>query len=171
MRVLAILLLAVSTGCAQSDPGQVEAVLKKMERAEQTGDFNTWLGLWTREKSGELEKMRPYAVARPEVRYRAIKSFVRGDDAVLLVEGGLNSFVTIMLRREGGEWKVQDQFFGNTAPNPNSVHALVPPDPGAFSRAGSPWDQGRSRNESQPGGAPRMADEVGVRRVVPIYPD
>jgi hypothetical protein len=35
---------------------EVEAALKQMERAEQTGDFNAWAGLWTREKSGDFEK-------------------------------------------------------------------------------------------------------------------
>jgi hypothetical protein len=33
----------------------VEAVLKKMEHAEQTGDFKTWEGLWTRENSLKFE--------------------------------------------------------------------------------------------------------------------
>jgi hypothetical protein len=141
MRVLAILLLALSVGFAQSDQSKVEAVLKQLERAEQTGDFNTWSGLWTREKSGDIEKMRAYARARPEVQYRATKSFVQGDEAVLLVEATPNSFATMTLRREGGEWKIQDQLWRDTAPDPNSVYALVPPDPGTFARAGSPWDQ------------------------------
>ena len=112
-----------------------------MERAEQTGDFNTWVGLWTREKSGDYEKMRPYAKARPEVRYRAMKSFVRGDDAVLFVQSGPEAFVTMMLRREGGQWKIQDEMFRDTAPDPSSVYVLVPPGPGAFARAGSQWNQ------------------------------
>lgn len=114
-----------------------------MERAEQTGDFNTWLGLWTREKSGDLEKMRPYARARPEVQYRATKTFVRGDEAVLLVQvqPASDSFATMRLRREGGEWKMQDQVWRNTAPDAKSVYALLPPGPGAFARAGAPWDQ------------------------------
>lgn len=119
----------------------MEALLQQMERAEQTGDFNTWVGLWTQEKSDELEKLRPYATARPEVRYRAIKSFVRGDQAVLLVEGGPNSFMTMPLRREARGWKIQDELFRDTAPDPNSVYALEPPEPGAFARAGSPWEQ------------------------------
>jgi len=119
----------------------VEAVLQQMERAEQTGDFNTWVGLWTREKSGDYEKMRPYAKARPEVRYRAMKSFVRGDDAVLFVQSGPEAFVTMMLRREGGQWKIQDEMFRDTAPDPSSVYVLVPPGPGAFARAGSQWNQ------------------------------
>ncbi|MGB6943156.1 MAG: hypothetical protein WBE37_12215 [Bryobacteraceae bacterium] len=136
-----ILLLTVSAGCAQSDQSSVETVLKQMERAEQTGDFNTWTGLWTKEKSGQFEKLRPYATARPEVRYVATKSFVHGDEAVLLVQGVSNTFVTILFRKEGGQWKIQDELWKDRAPNPNSVYALVPPDPGAFARAGSPWDQ------------------------------
>jgi hypothetical protein len=155
MRILAILLLSLSIASAQSDQSKVEAVLQRMERAEQTGDFNTYAGLWTREKSGELEKMRPYARPRPEVHYRAIKSFAQGDQAVLLVEGGSNSFSTLTLRREGGEWKVQDQAFRNTAPDPNSVYAIVPPDPGSFVLAGSRWDQ------VAPGMTPTQAAGLG----------
>jgi hypothetical protein len=142
MRVVVILLLALTACSAQSDENKVEEVLKKRERAEQTGDFNAWVSLWTREKSGEFEPMRPYAKAQPEVHYRAMKSLVRGDKAVLLVQGGpSNAFVTMMLQREGSEWKIQDEAFRDTAPNPVSVYALLPPGPGAFARAGSHWEQ------------------------------
>ncbi len=141
MRGLAILLLATSAGWAQSEESKLVSVLQQLERAEQTGDFNTWAGLWTRGRSGEIEKMRAYARGRPEVRYRATKSFVRGDEGVLLVEGGSNSFATMTLRREGGQWKIQDQMWKDRAPDPNSVYALAPPGPGAFTRAGSRWDQ------------------------------
>jgi hypothetical protein len=155
VRVLAIVLLTLTACRAQSAESQVEAVLKRMERAEQTGDFDGWAGLWTHEKSGEFEKMRPYATARPEVRYRAMKSFVHGDAAVLLVQGGPNAFVTMMLRRESGQWKIQDLLFRDTAPDPNSVYALAPPDPGAFARAGSRWDQ------VAPGMDPSQAARLG----------
>ena len=141
VRILAILLMAAAACLAQSDPSKVEDVLKQMEHAEQTGDFSAWVGLWTREKSGAMEKMRPYATAQPEVRYRATKSFVRGDAAVLFVESPSDPFLTFMLRREDGQWKIQDRISRDTAPDPNSVYALVPPDPGAFARAGSRWDQ------------------------------
>lgn len=116
-------------------------MLQKMERAEQTGDFNTWASLWTREKQGEVENLRPVAVARPEVRYRALRSFTRGDEGVLLIQAAPDSFATMTLRKQGGQWKIQDEVWRDTAPNPNSVYALAPPEPGAFVRAGSPWDQ------------------------------
>ncbi len=112
-----------------------------MERAEQTGDFNTLASLWTREKAAEFEKMRPYVKARPEAHYRLIKSFARGDEAVLLAQIASDSFLTMTLRREGGRWKIQDQLWRDTAPDPSSVGALVPPAPGAFASAGSRWDQ------------------------------
>lgn len=141
MRVLAVILLTLNTGCAQSEQSKVEAVLKQVEHAEQTGDVNAWTRLWVPEKSGDLEKMRPYLRARPEVQYRAMKTFVQGDQAVLLVHAASDSFVTMTLRREGGQWKIQDQMWRDTAPDANSVYALVPPEPGVFARAGSPWDQ------------------------------
>jgi hypothetical protein len=146
MRFFSIFLLTLTACRAQSDQSGVEAVLKQLERAEQTGDFNAWAGLWTREKreeSGNFEKMRPYVKPRPGNRYRAMKTYIRGDEAVLLVQGPdpSNSYVTMTLRREGSEWRIQDQLFRNTAPNPNSVYALLRPGPGAFTRAGSPWDQ------------------------------
>src|SRR5580704_6923696 len=72
MRVLAILLLVLAPGWAESDQSNVEAVLKQMEHALQTGDFGEFAGLWTPKKAAELEKMRPYVTARPETRYRAI---------------------------------------------------------------------------------------------------
>jgi hypothetical protein len=45
------------------------------------------------------------------------------------------------LRRERGEGKIQDQVWKDTAPDPNSVYALAPPDAGAFARPGSRRDQ------------------------------
>ena len=141
MRVLPILFLLLSACWAQSDEAKVADVLKKLERAEQTGDFNAWAGLWSREKLGELESIRPYARPRPERQYRASKIFVRGDNAAVLAEAVPGSFVTMTLHREGGEWRIRDQAGRNTAADPNCVYALVPPDPGAFASAGSPWDQ------------------------------
>ena len=74
---------------------------------------------------------------------------------MLLVEGASNTFVTMTLRRENGQWKIQDQLWRDTAPDLNSVYALAPPDPGAFARAGSRWDQ------IAPGMVPEQAARLG----------
>lgn len=155
MRVLPILLLALTTCQAQSDQSKVDAVLKQMEHALQTGDFSEFSSVWTPAKSAELEKLRPYVRPRPDTHYRALKTYVRGDEAVLQVQAAADNFFNMTLRKEGGQWKVQEQFFRNTAPDPNSVYALVLPDPGAFSRAGSPW------NQVAPGMPPGQAARAG----------
>ena len=141
MRALPILLLILTACRTQSDQTRVEAVLHEMEHAEQTGDVNAWAGLWTRENSGDVEKMRHYMRPRPEVRYHALTTFVRGDQAVLLIDARPASFAAMTLRREGGQWKIQDLAWRETAPDAHSVYALLPPASGAFVRAGSPWDQ------------------------------
>ncbi|HEX5226821.1 MAG TPA: hypothetical protein VFW44_03890 [Bryobacteraceae bacterium] len=144
MRILAIFLVTLTACRAQSDQCRLEALVQKMERAEQTGDFNTWIGLFTRDKAAEMEKLRPYAKARPEVGYRAVESYARGDEGVLFVKAAGSqgySYITMKLRNEGGQWKIQDELFRDTAPDPSSVYALIPPALGAFARAGSPWDQ------------------------------
>jgi len=140
VRVLLVVLLTLAACRGQSDRAQVEAVLEKLESAEQTGDFNAYAALWAHDKSAELEKMRAYFRARPDVRYRATTTFIQGDQAVLLVKGA-SEFASMTLRREAGQWKVQNQLWRNTAPDPNSVYALLPPGPGAFQRAKSPWEQ------------------------------
>lgn len=141
IRIPAIALLTLTVCCVQSDQSKVEAVLKQMERAEQAGNFNALLSLFTPEKSAEMESMRPYVKARPEAQYRSLGTFVRGDEALLFAQADSDNFVTMKLRKQSGQWKIHDQAWRNTAPNPNSVYALLPPGPGSFARAGSPWDQ------------------------------
>ena len=141
MRVSLIILLLLTSCWAQSDEAKVAAVLKQMEHAEQTGDFDEWVRVWSREKSVDAEKMRPCMRPRPDRQYRASKIFVQGDEGALLAEAVPDSFVTMTVRREGGQWKIQDQMWRDSAADDNSVYALVPPGPGAFTRAGSRWDQ------------------------------
>ncbi len=155
MRILALLLLTVSLCRAQSEESKVEALLKRMERAEQTGDFDAWQALWIPEKASEMETLRSHVKARPEVQYRSTRTFVRGGKAVLLVQGASKSYVVMTLRKDGGEWKFEDQIWRDTAPDSNFVYALAPPVPGAFARAGSPW------NRIPPGVDPKKATREG----------
>jgi hypothetical protein len=135
-----VCLLICTLGCrAQRPEDQLLAVYKQMEKAEQTGDANTWVGLWSRESASNAEGMRPYIRPRPEAHYTASKIFVQGDDAVLLGQSGENNFLNMRFVKEDGRWKIKDQVRGNTAFHPNSVYALIPPAAGAFERTGSPW--------------------------------
>ncbi len=124
---------------AQSPEDQVLAVYRQMEKAEQSGDANTWVGLWSRESVGNAEKMRPYFRARPDAHYTSSRTFVQGDEAVLLGQYGKDQFLGMRLVKEDGRWKIKDQVFNNKAYHADSVYAMIPPPAGAFARAGTPW--------------------------------
>lgn len=138
MRILLALALSVIC-CAQRPEDDVLAVYKQMERAEQTGDADNWVSLWSRESSPNAEKMRPFLRPRPEIHYVASRVYVQGDRAALLGSFGPENFLTIIFVREDGRWKIKAQGFRNTAPDPGMVYAMLPPADGAFVRAGSPW--------------------------------
>lgn len=138
MRALAISLLFVAACQAQSDENRIAATVSQLERAEQAGDANTLIGLCTRAKAADLEKMRPYIRPQPQ-RYQVARVYAQGDDAVVLAQVVIGSFVTITLRRENGEWKIADEMFRDSAADVNSVYAIIPPASGAFLRAGSDW--------------------------------
>ena len=84
MRILVCFLIC-AIGCrAQRPEDQVLAVYRQMEKAEQSGDANAWVGLWSRESAANAEKMRPYLRARPDAHYTSSRTFVQGDEAALL---------------------------------------------------------------------------------------
>jgi hypothetical protein len=110
-----------------------------MEKAQQSGDANTWVGLWSRESAANAEKMRPYLRPRPDVHYTSSRVFVRGDEAALLGQYGKDEFLSMRFVKEDGRWKIKDQAFSDKAYHADSVYAMIPPAAGAFERAGSPW--------------------------------
>jgi len=138
MRLLACFMICTMACWAQRPEDQILAVYRQMEKAQQTGDANTWVGLWSRESASDAEKMRPYLRPRPDAHYTSSKTYVEGDQAALLGQIG-GQFVSTRFVKEDGRWKIKDQFWSDKAFHPDSVYALIPPAPGAFERAGSPW--------------------------------
>jgi len=110
-----------------------------MEKAQQTGDANTWIGLWSRESAANAETVRPYFSARPDLHYTSSRVYVQGDQAALLGQFGQDDFLSMRFVKEDGQWKIKDQFFANKAYHADSVYAMIPPAAGAFERAGAPW--------------------------------
>jgi hypothetical protein len=132
--------LICTIGCqAQRPEDQVLAVYRQMEKAEQTGDANTWIGLWSRESAPEAEKMRSQIRARPDVHYTSSRIFVQGDQAALLGQYGKDAFLSMRFVKEDGRWKIKDEAFSGNALHADSVYAMLPPPAGAFERAGAPW--------------------------------
>jgi hypothetical protein len=124
---------------AQRPEDQVLAIYRQMEKAEQNGDANTWVGLWSRDSASNAEKMRPYLRPRPDVHYTSSKVFVQGDEGVLLGQSGKDQFLSTRFVMEDGRWKIKDQKWGDRAFHTESVYAVIPPAGGAFERAGAPW--------------------------------
>ncbi len=102
-----------------------------MEKAQQTGDADTWIGLWSRESSADAEKMRPQIRPRPDLHYTSSRAFVQGEQAVLLGQFGKEQFLSMRFVREDGRWKIKDQVFNNKAFTAESVYAMIPPPAGA----------------------------------------
>jgi hypothetical protein len=128
-------------GCpAQSPESQVLAVYKRLEKAVQSGDVgHTFVGLWSREKAQDAEKMRAQLRPQPNVHYTSSKVFVQGDQAVLLGQYAPGGFLSLRLVREDGGWKIDGFAFSDKPYPAASVYAMIPPPPGAFERAGEPW--------------------------------
>jgi hypothetical protein len=110
-----------------------------MEKAVQSGDANTFIGLWSRESTSDAEKMRPYLRPRPDAHYTSSRVFVQGDEAVLLGQSGPNQFLSMRFVKEDGRWKIKGQVSSDKAYPAESVYAMIPPAAGAFERAGAPW--------------------------------
>jgi hypothetical protein len=137
MRTLVCLLIC-TIGCrAQRPEDQILAVYKRMEQALQSGDANTFVGLWSRDS--DAEKMRPLIHPRPDLHYTSSKVFVQGDQAVLLGQYGKDEYLSLRFIKEDGRWKIKDQAFSEQAYTAESVYAMLPPAAGAFERAGAPW--------------------------------
>jgi hypothetical protein len=140
MRVIVFPLLFLAVCRGQRGDDQITAVLEQMEHAEQTGDANALIGLFSRAATPNMEKMRPYIQARPNRHYHGLRTYVQGDHAALLAQADANSFVSMILVNEDSRWKIDTQLWSDYAPDGNAVYAMVPPEEGSFSRAGSPWE-------------------------------
>lgn len=141
MRSLVCLLICAIACRAQRPEDQVLAVYKQLEKAVQTGDADhSFIGLWSREKTAEAEKMRAIMHPQPEARYTAQKVFVQGDEAALLGQYSKEGFLSMRFVKEDGRWKIREFMFSDKAYPVESVYAMIPPPAGAFERAGAPWE-------------------------------
>jgi len=110
-----------------------------MEKAVQSGDANTFIGLWSRESTSDAEKLGSQLHPQPDVHYTSSKVFVQGDEAALLGQYGQEGFLSMRFVKEDGRWKIEDFAFSDKAYPAESVYAIIPPAAGAFKRSGAPW--------------------------------
>jgi len=144
--VFLVAVALLSPACkAQPSDQAVVAVVREMEHALQTGDSKAWTALFdakTREKVPGQQQTIP---ARPTIQFRPTKTLVQADHAAVIAvmsdsaNPATRNHVTLGLVRENGAWKIADQMWSEKAPDPGSIYARLPPEDGAFARAGSPW--------------------------------
>jgi hypothetical protein len=139
MRTLVCFLICTIGCLAQRPEDQVLAVYKQMEKAAQSGDANTFVGLWSRESASQAEQMGRQLRPQPDVHYTSSKVFVQGEEAALLGQYGKDGFWSMRFVKEDGRWKIKDFAFSDKACPAESVYAMIPPAAGAFERAGAPW--------------------------------
>jgi hypothetical protein len=122
---------------------------KRMEQADRQGDAEAWFGL--RDKKS-LDAMNPAVKAairkggrsRPAVKYEPLVVRTGNGSAVLMGKitdpaAGTTQFQSVLFVSEADGWKVSRELFSETAFDPFVLHGLLPPESGAFIRAGSPW--------------------------------
>jgi hypothetical protein len=137
-----------TTAQLQRPEDAVLAVYRQMEKAEQTGNADAWIALWSSKSDvhANAAALKGMVRARPLVRYQAAKIVVQGDAAGLIGQftdpgavQGADQYFSMRFIRESDGWKIRDQSFSNVAIDPASLYALVPPPDGPFVQAGSPW--------------------------------
>jgi hypothetical protein len=141
MRILFPIAICAIACQAQRPEDGVIAVYRQMEKFEQTGNGQAWVELWSAKSnmSEHAVEMKAMIQPRPSVRYGVTKILVEGERAALV--GTMDrQFLSQRFVRENGAWKILDQEWSDSAIDPASLYVLLPPADGAFSRAGSPWE-------------------------------
>jgi hypothetical protein len=154
--VLCVLLLEQSMTGSDADGAKpaateqsVVAAYKKMEEADRKGDAEAWFSL--RDKK-TLESMSPAVKdairkggrKRPAVRYEPVTVRVRNDRAVLIGKvtdpaAGTTQYQSVVFVVEDSAWKISREQWSETPIDPFVLYGLLPPESGAFIRAGLPW--------------------------------
>jgi hypothetical protein len=127
----------------------VLAAYKRMEDADRKGDAEQWFALRDKKtletmNAAVKDAIRKGGRARPAVKYEPLTVRIRSDRAVLLGRvtdpaAGTTQFQSVLFVVEDGTWKVSREQWGESAFDPFVLHGLLPPETGAFIRAGLPW--------------------------------
>ena len=127
---------------------ELAAALKQVETALQEGDAGLYLSLLDRKSRAQMESVLQGRIPRrPSLRLEPVAVAARGDQGFVI--GSFQDLLSpdhvtsYLLRyvREDGSWKIADTAIADRPPYAPAIHAYFPPEPGAFGRAGSPWQK------------------------------
>jgi hypothetical protein len=149
------LFLTIQDGRASADTvnlsGEqaVVAAYKKMEEADRKGDGQLWFSLRDRKTQDTMdpalkEAIRKGGRSRPKVQYDSLAVRVSNNRAIVLgkvtdPDAGTTQYDAVLFGIEDGGWKVTREQWGDKPFDQFLLFAMLQPEDGAFSRAGSPW--------------------------------
>lgn len=124
----------------------VTAAYKRMEQSLRTGDGQLYLRLQPRDvlSGGKLQqRLQKGFPPDPSLRFESLGIRVKKDRAAIVgrtvVSRSGASYHQMRFILEDGAWKIAVESHSETPIDPLTLYAAVPPDDGAFGRAGSPW--------------------------------
>ncbi len=136
---------------ADTPEDAVKAAYKSLETAVRSGDGALWLRLQSKSRLADMpedarQRMLKSAYSDPSIRYEPILVRVQKNDAVLIGRfigigkpGAKYTNHVVTYALEDNQWKIAAESFSDTPIDPNAIWAWLPPEDGAFARAGSPW--------------------------------
>jgi hypothetical protein len=123
----------------------VISAYKQIEKAFRTGDGQLYLSLQSEEKRKAFKPPQEnWLPANPSIQYAVLAVRRQGDRAAVL--GKITDaqtppqFYLVKYAKENGGWKIADDLIDPSPMDPSVLYAAVPPEDGAFVRAGAPWN-------------------------------
>jgi hypothetical protein len=120
-----------------------------MEEADRKGDGDLWFTLRDKKTLDSMnaalkDAIRKGGRARPAVRYEPLTVRLITDRAVLIGRvtdraGGTTQYQSVLYVVEDGAWKISREQWSDSPIDSFVLYGWLPPEPGAFAHAGSPW--------------------------------
>lgn len=147
-----LMLSQAATLAGQNWTGAQQGVMeayKRMEEADRKGDPQLWFTLRDRKTLDSMdakvkESIRKGGRSRPAVQYEVHAIRALGTRAVLAgkvtdPQGGTVQYAAVLFGIEDQQWKISREQWSDTPFDPFVLSAWMPPEDGAFLRAGAPW--------------------------------
>jgi hypothetical protein len=127
----------------------VMAAYRLLEKANREGDGELLLSLQTHEATAGMTDAQRSAFPKrfppdPGLHYVPLAAGASGSHGAVIarIEGSTRAtgkYESVKLVLEDGSWKVDRESFDDSPLDARGLYALLPPEDGAFARAGSPW--------------------------------
>lgn len=140
---------AAQADSPQQSEDAVRAAFTLFEKAVHEGDAALWFSLQSGKALAQIDdaqkdSFRKFFHASPEIHYVPLAVRANASHGIVSCRIDRSSPTTpgyeiMKFVQENGAWKIDEESFSDSAPDPRALSALLPPSDGAFIRAGSRW--------------------------------